>query len=62
VPTAAGVVSNRMDVLTEALRRLVLDHEEATVRGKEARAAALSRYGLGRFLSDWEELLEEVAG
>lgn len=60
VPPEAGVVSNRLDVLTKALRHLTGDPEEARQRGKAARAAALDRYGLGRFLADWERLLEEV--
>lgn len=60
VPPEAGVVSNRIDVLTGALRRLRNDPEEAFVRGKAARAAALSRYGLARFLADWDDLLQEV--
>jgi hypothetical protein len=60
VPAAAGVVSNRLDVLLEGLRRLGNDLEEATLCGKAARAAALERYGLGRFLADWDALLAEV--
>jgi hypothetical protein len=61
VPPEAGVVSNRLDTLHEALRRLVHDREEARQRGLAARRAARSRYGLGRFLADWDALLEEVA-
>jgi glycosyltransferase involved in cell wall biosynthesis len=61
VPPEAGVVSTRVDVLVEAARRLVHDPDEARFRGKAARAAALERYGLGRFLDDWDRLLEEVA-
>ncbi|MBW3611531.1 MAG: glycosyltransferase [Actinobacteria bacterium] len=61
VPREAGVVSNRPDVLAAALRRLSADAEEATVLGKAAREAALARYGLGRFLSEWDELLMEVS-
>jgi glycosyltransferase involved in cell wall biosynthesis len=60
VPEGAGVVSNRLPVLSEALRRLGRDHEEAARMGKAGRAAALERYGLERFLADWHELLEEV--
>lgn len=60
VPPDAGVLSNRPDVLVAALRRLLADPEEARVRGKAAREAALARYGLGRFLTDWDQLLEEV--
>jgi hypothetical protein len=60
VPPEAGIVSNRPAVLAEGLRRLVGDPEEARQRGKAARAAALDRYGLDRFLADWDRLLEEV--
>ncbi len=56
----AGVVSTRLDVLAEAVRRLAADRDEARALGEAARAAALARYGLGRFLADWDELLEEV--
>jgi glycosyltransferase involved in cell wall biosynthesis len=61
VPPEAGVVSNRLDTLHEALRRLVHDPEEARERGLAARRAARSRYGLERFLADWDALLKEVA-
>jgi len=60
VPPEAGVVSTDVDRLTAALRRLVADADEARERGAAARAVALERYGLGRFLADWDELLEEV--
>jgi glycosyltransferase involved in cell wall biosynthesis len=62
VPPAAGTVSTRMDVLTAALRRLMADPDEAAERGAAARAAALERYGLGRFLADWDAVLGERAG
>ena len=61
VPPEAGVVSNREEVLREGIRRFVADREEARERGRAARAAALERYGLDRFLADWDEVLEEVA-
>ncbi len=60
VPPEAGVISTRVDVLGEALRALVDDPEQARVMGKAARAYALARYGLGRFLADWDALLTEV--
>ena len=60
VPPAAGVVSNDLDVLAGALRRLAAEPEEATVMGKAAREEALARYGLDRFLADWDALFEEV--
>ena len=61
VPPEAGVVSTRVEVLAEALRRLVDDPEQARAMGKAAREAALARYGLGRFLAHWNRLLAEVA-
>ena len=62
VPPEAGVVSTRVDVLADALRRLVDDPEQARAMGKAGREAALARYGLRRFLDDWDRLLAEVAG
>jgi hypothetical protein len=61
VPAAAGVVSTKVDVLAGTMRRLIADPDEARERGAAARAAALERYGLERFLADWDEVLEEVA-
>jgi glycosyltransferase involved in cell wall biosynthesis len=61
VPPEAGVVSNRLEVLEAAARRLTADADEARARGAAARAAALERFGLERFLAEWDELLEEVA-
>jgi glycosyltransferase involved in cell wall biosynthesis len=61
VPPAAGVVSTNVDVLAAAMRRMIDDRDEAAERGRAARAAVLERYGLERFLADWDELLEEVA-
>jgi glycosyltransferase involved in cell wall biosynthesis len=60
VPPDTGVVSTRLDVLEDALRRLLADPEEARDRGQRARAAALARYGLERFLADWDALLADV--
>jgi hypothetical protein len=60
VPTAAGACSNRLDVLATAVRRLLADPAEAAEAGRAARAAALARYGLHRFLQDWDRLLKEV--
>ena len=61
VPPAAGAVSTRVDDLAGALRRMIDDPDEARERGAAARTAALERYGLERFLADWDELLQEVA-
>ena len=61
VPRDAGLVSTDVEVLANGLRRLVAHREEAREVGRAARAAALQRYGLERFLADWNALLEEVA-
>jgi glycosyl transferase family 1 len=60
VPAGAGVLSTSVEVLADAARRLLADPEQARVMGKAARAAAQARYGLERFLDDWDRLLEEV--
>ncbi|WP_306184195.1 glycosyltransferase [Streptomyces sp. MK5] len=60
VPPGAGVVSNRIDVLTDAVRDFIADPAHARAAGERARTAALARYGLTRFLDDWERLLKEV--
>jgi hypothetical protein len=60
VPAAAGVVSTRVDVLAAAARELLADPDRARETGAAARRAALERYGLARFLEDWDELLTEV--
>ncbi|MEU4568762.1 glycosyltransferase [Micromonospora sp. NPDC023956] len=61
VPPDAGVVSTRIDTLLEAAHRFVADPATARRVGAEARAAAGARYGLARFLADWDRLLEEEA-
>jgi hypothetical protein len=61
VPASAGVVSTRLDCLKEALRRLIAEPERARAMGAAAREAALARYGLARFLADWDRVLAEVA-
>lgn len=61
VPPEAGVISTRVAALREATRALIDDPERARVMGKAARAHALARYGLARFLGDWDALLAEVA-
>ncbi len=60
VPPEAGILGTHVDGLVDELRDLVRDPERARLMGKAARAAALNRYGLRRFLADWERLLEEV--
>jgi glycosyltransferase involved in cell wall biosynthesis len=60
VPPQAGVVSTRVEVLRRAIREFLADRERAEQAGRAAREAALERYGLQRFLADWDQLLAEV--
>lgn len=60
VPPEAGAISTDVDELVAAARRLLADPDEARERGVAARRAGLARYGLGRFLRDWDRLLAEV--
>ncbi|GAA3119987.1 glycosyltransferase [Streptosporangium carneum] len=66
VPPEAGVISTRVATLTDALRAFVADPVLARRSGEAARAAALARYGLGRFLSDWDRVFalatDDMAG
>jgi glycosyltransferase involved in cell wall biosynthesis len=61
VPPGAGVVSNRLPVVEDALAWLAREPEDAVRMGRAGRAAALARYGLTRFLDDWDDLLLEVS-
>ena len=61
VAPQAGVVSTRVDVLARAARELLADPARARAMGDAARAHALERFGVDRFLADWDELLEEVS-
>lgn len=60
VPREAGVLSTSPDVLARAVRELMHDPARARAMGEAGRAHALARYGLRRFLSDWDALLAEV--
>src|SRR5690606_10428971 len=61
VPPEAGFVSNRLEELEEGIRCLLREPDRARAMGRAARAAALARHGLARFLAEWDALLEEVA-
>jgi hypothetical protein len=59
VPPAAGALATRVDDLLAAARRFLDDPGAARAAGAAARRAARDRYGLERFLADWDRLLEE---
>ena len=60
VPPEAGVTSTRLGALEQGIRDFIAEPGRATLAGKHARVAALQRYGLGRFLDDWDTVLAEV--
>jgi glycosyltransferase involved in cell wall biosynthesis len=61
VPPAAGAISTDVGELHAAVRRFARDPAAARDAGLAAREAACARYGLKRFLRDWDQLLQEVS-
>jgi glycosyltransferase involved in cell wall biosynthesis len=61
VPATAGVLSTRVDRLVHAARDFLAHPDRAREAGLAARAAALERFGLRRFLDDWDGLLNLVS-
>jgi hypothetical protein len=61
VPAGAGARSTDITELVTATRALLNDPDEALGRGLIARRAALDRYGLPRFLHDWDLAFKEAA-
>ncbi|MEU1359267.1 glycosyltransferase [Micromonospora zamorensis] len=59
VPPDAGALATRTDTLLDAARRFIAEPATARQAGAAARTAARDRYGLDRFLADWDRLLEE---
>jgi hypothetical protein len=59
VPPRAGVLATNVDSLVDAARWLRDDPDAAHRLGAAGRTAARTRYGLDRFLADWDRLLEE---
>ena len=57
IPPEAGVVTTRVEEMRAAVWRFVHDPSEAQAVGAVARETALARYGLGRFLADWDARL-----
>jgi hypothetical protein len=60
VPPGTGYCSTDVDRLARDLRALVAEPERAREVGAAGRAQVLDRYGLGRFLADWDTVLERT--
>jgi glycosyltransferase involved in cell wall biosynthesis len=61
VPPATGARSTDISELITATRALLADPDEALHRGLISRRAALDRYGMPRFLHDWDLAFKEAA-
>ncbi|PKI93130.1 glycosyl transferase [Actinomycetales bacterium SN12] len=59
VPPEAGAISADPGELATMAAALLADPDEARIRGAHAREFALEHYGLQRFLSDWDTVLDE---
>jgi hypothetical protein len=60
VPPAAGAISTDLTELHAAVSRFTRDPQAARAAGLAAREAAGARYGLKRFLREWDQVLQEV--
>jgi hypothetical protein len=61
VPPEAGIVTTRPEELAAAVARFVHEPSEAQAVGAAARGSVLARYGLARFLADWDARLSVSA-
>ncbi|WKB54297.1 glycosyltransferase family 4 protein [Eleftheria terrae] len=57
-----GYLDTRPERLIEAMQRLLADPKEAQEWGAAARKTALQRFGIERFVDDWLDVFETVAG
>lgn len=60
IPDEAGAVSLDIESLVRHARRFVDDPELARECGRAARRVALDRFGLARFLADWDEAIDDA--
>ena len=57
-----GFVDTDVDALIEAMKALLDDHALAQRLGKQAAEMARDRFGIERFVADWERTLADAAG
>jgi glycosyltransferase involved in cell wall biosynthesis len=60
VPSDAGVLTTNRDELVDAVAAFVEQPELARAAGESARTHALERFGLKRFVADWDAVLDDV--
>ncbi len=60
VPDGTGIISTNVHTLIESLEKLLENPDRCKELGRNARSHARSRYGLERFVRDWDRLFSEV--
>ncbi len=60
VRNGTGIISTNVRALIDSLEQLLANPDRCKQLGRNARAYARERYGLERFLNDWDRLLEEI--
>jgi glycosyltransferase involved in cell wall biosynthesis len=55
-----GFIDTRLDPLVEGMRLLLAEPAEARRMGEAARRRACERFGIERFIHDWDAVLREV--
>lgn len=60
IPSDVGVTSTDVDALVDASANLLHDPGRCIEMGRRARAYARGRFGLERFLADWDRVFEET--
>jgi len=56
----SGLISCDLDYLIAGMRRLLADPAEARRLGDNARAVARARFGLDRFVADWNRAFDRA--
>lgn len=57
-----GYVHTDVEALIEGMQSLIRDGDEAQRMGEAARAKALRRFGIRRFVDDWRRAIDDVVG
>jgi glycosyltransferase involved in cell wall biosynthesis len=55
-----GFIDTNVEILIRRMRRLLEDPEEARLLGEAGRRTAQERFGLERFVTNWEAAFEEA--
>jgi glycosyltransferase involved in cell wall biosynthesis len=56
-----GLIDTRVDTLIDGMKMLLADPGEAQRMGERARQTAKERFGIQRFVTDWQRVLSSIA-